>query len=242
MSLYAHAPRRLMRSSAFVILSLLALVLLLSVSAAPTFAQDISPQAIISGSLQQGTWYEQWDQAGTIYCPNNTSRYVTITSEPFTLTAPFNEDVLSIAYQTSRITLTLGRSSVGTYVATTDRNWYIHVIEVTRISTTQMSVSSRFLAKDGGCTLSNRATWSFTGVTPPPPPPPSGCTLYPASVTVNKRLGPGLNFSILGQLLPGQSAAVIGTSFDVQGRRWWQLADTTWVSSRVTIVQGVCPS
>jgi hypothetical protein len=200
------------------------------------FAQEINPQAVIPGSIQQGTWYEQWDQAGTVYCPNNSQRNITTTSEAFTLTAPSGEETLSITYSSSRISLFLARSSNGTYVSTNERGWWVHLVEVTPVSPTQMIVLSRFYAKDGSCTLSNRATWSFTGTSP------QTCTLRPSSVAVNKRSGPGTNYAILGRLLPNTTATVINVGYDTQGTRWWLLSDNTWVSSLHTIVQGNCPS
>lgn len=219
------------------------IVLLFGGSLTAVVAQDIQPEAIISGSLLQGTWYEQWNQGGTLYCPNNGSRYITTTSESFTLSAPATEEVLSIAYQTSRVNVTLARSSGGSYVYTNTRSWYVHLMEVTRVSATQMNVVSRFYALDGSCTLTNSAIWTYTGSPQPTPPPPgSMCVARPLSVAVNKRMGPGLNYMILGQLLPGTSATVIGSSYDAQGRLWWQLADYTWVSSVVTVAQGNCPT
>ncbi|MEP7294258.1 MAG: SH3 domain-containing protein, partial [Chloroflexota bacterium] len=119
-------------------------------------------------------------------------------------------------------------------------------IEVTRYSPTQMGVASTFYAKDGSCTLSNSATWSFASSSPQPQPPPpqSGCTVTPiSSVSVlNKRSGPGLNYSVVGQLLRGSYASVTNVSYDTQGRRWWLLSDNAWVSAAYTTAQGSCPA
>jgi len=219
-------------------------LLLLFVPLTVSLAQDINPQAIISGSIQQGDWYEQWNQPGTMYCPNNTQRFITATSEHFRLTAPAGEQTISIYYETSRITLYLVRASNGNYVYSNESSWWVHLLEVTRLSATQMSVYSTYYAKDGNCTLNNFATWSFSSAPPVPTTPPQNqtCIVTPVSVVVNKRSGPGLNYAILGQLLPYTSAIVINVSYDTQGRRWWFLADNTWVSGVVTIATGNCPN
>jgi hypothetical protein len=220
------------------LLKLAVLFLLLLVSSPAVLAQDVNPQAVIPGSIQQGTWFEQWNQSGRLTCPNNAQRFITATNEAFTLSAPVGEQTLSIFYNTSRIRLYLARSMFGTYVHTSESSWWVHLIEVSVLSPTQMSVVSTFYAKDGTCTLTNQATWTFSSA----PPPPTGCTVRPASVAVNKRSGPGLFYSVVGQLQPNTSATVISVAYDVQGRRWWGLSDNTWVSSVVTIAQGSCPS
>lgn len=201
-------------------------------------AQEINPQLVMPGSIQPGNWYEQWNQTGTLYCPNNPQRFITTTSEPFTLSATAAEQVLSVSYGTSRVQIYLTRASNGSFVYTNATNGWVHLLEVTPISPSQMSVQSTFRAIDGSCTLTNQATWSFTGTTPPA----QTCTVYPAGVAVNKRSGPGLNYRILGQLLPNTTAGVINVAYDAQGRRWWQLTDYTWVSSVVTVAQGNCPA
>ncbi len=231
---------------AFPMFAILALLLVFPISSA--FAQEIQPLAAIGGSIQQGSWYEQWDQSGTAYCPNNRQRFITTTSEPFTLSAPFGEETLSVAYNTSRITINLARTSYGTYVYTSQNNWFVHLLEVTLLSPTQMVVNATFYAKDGNCRLNNRAVWSFSGVIQPPPtlppqpPPPSqGCTVRPLSLIVNKRLGPGTNYPIVGKFQPGMTATVSAAGYDNQGARWWMLTDNTWVISTYTVAQGNCP-
>ncbi len=231
------------RKSLMSVIGLLVFMLMLPVSAA--FAQDFSPQAAFPGGIQQGNWYEQWNQPGTMFCPGNSGRSITTTNEAFTLSAVANENILTIAYSTSRVNMTLGRSSVGTYVATNISNQWVHVVEATRLSAQQMSVVSTFHSRDGSCTLTNVASWTFTSGQPQPQPPPTtGCTVTPASgvSVLNKRSGPGMNYSVVGQLLRGQFASVVNVSYDNAGRRWWLLSDNGWVSASYTSSQGVCPS
>ncbi|MEP7292735.1 MAG: hypothetical protein ABI835_13215, partial [Chloroflexota bacterium] len=110
------------------------LVLMLLAPFTTAFAQDTGPsaQAAIGGSIQQGSWYEQWNQSGTIYCPNNSQRFITTTSEAFTLSAAPGEAALFISYSTSRVNLYLIRSASGNYVYSETSNWWVHLIEVTR--------------------------------------------------------------------------------------------------------------
>jgi hypothetical protein len=225
-----------------IFIPLLGVLVLLFILPFTAFAQDIRPQAIISGSVQQGNWYEQWNQTGTMYCPNNRQRFVSASNEAFVLSAPPGEAILSVAYQTSRQTIFLARSSYGTYVYTSPSNQWVQLLEASVISSTQMSVTSTFYAKDGSCTLVNYATWSFTGSPQPQPQPqPQTCTVRANGVTVNKRIGPGLNYTIVGKLPPNTTATVISVGYDNQGSRWWFLADNTWVSGAFTIATGNCP-
>lgn len=219
------------------------LLLMLLAPTSATFAQDVSPQAAIGGSVQQGSWYEQWYNAGTVYCPNNNQRFITVTSEPFTLTTLANENLLRINYSNSRLTKYLVRSNNGVYVYTETNNWWVHLFQATVVSPSQMSVVSTFFAQDGSCTLNNGATWSFSGAPQPQPPPPTtGCTVTPNVNALNKRSGPGLNYQILGQLRRGEYASVSTVSYDTQGRRWWFLTDNSWVSAAYTIASGNCPN
>lgn len=217
------------------------LVLMLVVPVSAAFAQDFSPQAAIGGSIQQGSWYEQWNQGGTVYCPNNNQRFITVTSEPFTLSAPAGEAVIRINYSNSRITKWLARSNNGGYVFTETTNWYVHLFQVTPVSPSQMNVVSTFYAQDGSCTLTSNATWSFSGA-PQPPPPTTGCSVTPNVNALNKRSGPGVNYQILGQLRRGQFASVTNVAYDNSGQRWWFLSDNTWVSASYTIASGNCPN
>lgn len=215
------------------------LVLMLLIPISTTFAQDIAPLAAVGGSIQQGTWYEQWNGPGTIYCPNSNQRFITTTSEAFTLSAPAGEAVLSVSYNSSRLTLFLARAANGSYVYTNANNWWVHLFQATPVSPNQMSIVSTFYAKDGSCTLTNSATWSFSGS---PQPPPTTCTVTPTSAVLNKRSGPGLNYPVLGQIRRGQFATVTNVAYDNQGRRWWFLSDNTWVSAAFTTSQGNCPN
>ena len=221
------------------------LVLMLVLPATAAFAQDISQQAAFPGSIQQGNWFEQWNQPGTMFCPNNNGRSITTTNEGFTLSATNGEGILSIAYSTSRVNMTLARTGSGNYVATNISNQWVHLVEATRISAQQMSVVSTFYSRDGSCTLSNGAVWSITSGQPQPQPPPSNsCTVTTGSgvSVLNKRSGPGVNFGIVGQLLRGQIATVINVAYDNAGRRWWMLSDNSWVSASYTSSQGPCPN
>jgi hypothetical protein len=230
------------------VVSLFSLFVLVVFAPFTVLAQDVSPLSTFGGSIQQGVWYEQWNQNGTMYCPNNRQRFVTSSSEAFNLSAPFSEETLSVAYSASRQTVNLARTSVGNYVATSQNNLWVQLLEVTRFSPTQMTATSTFYAKDGTCTLINQASWSFTGQqqpppqpTQPPPPQPNVCTVRPLSLTVNKRLGPGTNYQIIGKLFPGNVATVSAAGFDNQGARWWMLTDNSWVSAAYTVAQGPCP-
>lgn len=216
------------------------------------FAQDIRPQFAIPGSIQQGQWYEQWDRPGTVYCANDRQRFITTSSEGFTLSAPFTEDTLSVAYNASRTSVNLARTSFGSYVYTGQNNRWVQLLEVTRLSSTQMTVNSTFFAKDGSCTLVNRATWSFAGIVQQPTPQPTrpqpqptpvyACYVQTTGGTVNRRSGPGLNYTVLGKLTPGVTAGVFGAGYDSQGNRWWKLVDNSWISSLYTIARGSCPN
>ena len=232
--------RRWSNKAFFVLLFILVMLFIFPFT---SFAQDIRPQSIIVGSIQQGNWFEQWNQTGTMYCPNNRQRFVTASNEAFTLSAPPGEETLSVAYQTSRQTIYLARTGFGNYVSTTVSNQWIYLLEATVISSNQMSVTSRFYSRDGSCTLTNYATWSFTGAPQPIPtqPQPQGCTVRTTGGTVNKRIGPGLNYTIVGRLNPNTSATVISVGYDNSGNRWWFLADNTWVSGAFTIASGICP-
>jgi hypothetical protein len=199
-------------------------------------AQDISPQAAIPGSIQPGAWVEQWTQPGTTYCPNNRQRFITATNESFTLSAPSGEATISVSYNTSRVSLYLARTTSGNYVSTSANNWWVHLLEATPLSPTQMALVSTFYAKDGSCTLTNYATWSFSSA------PSQTCTVTPTSSSLNKRSGPGLNFPIVGQLGRNATATVINVAYDGQGRRWWLLSDNSWVSAAYTNAQGNCPT
>lgn len=228
-----HLPRKVL----FIPLGVLVLLFLLPFA---SFAQDIRPQAIIVGGIQQGNWFEQWNQTGTMYCPNNRQRFVTASNEAFLLSAPPGEETLTVAYATSRQTIYLARTSYGNYVNTSQSSWFVHLLEATVLSPTQMSVTSTFYSRDGSCTLVNYATWSYTGA-PQPPPQPQGCTVRTTGGTVNKRLGPGLNYAIVGKLPPNTAAQVSAAGYDNQGNRWWMLIDNTWVSGAYTVAQGNCP-
>jgi hypothetical protein len=227
--------------------SIVVLVLLVPFTA---FAQDIRPQVAIPGGIQQGQWYEQWERPGTVYCANDRQRYITSSSEAFTLSAPFTEDTLSVAYNASRTNVNLARTSVGTYVYTGQNTRWVQLLEVTRVSPIQMSVNSTFYAKDGSCTLVNRAIWSFAGVqqqptpqpTRPQPTPVYACYVQTTGGTVNRRSGPGLNYTVVGRLQAGVTAGVLGAGYDSQGNRWWKLADNSWISSLYTIARGSCPN
>lgn len=232
------------RMSKAVLVPLFSMFVVMLLAPFTVFAQQAQPLSSFGGSFQQGAWYEQWNQTGTMSCPNDRNRFVTASNEAFNLSAPFSEETLNVAYNASRQTVNLARTSYGNYVATSQNNLWVHLLDVTRVSPTQMSVISTFYAKDGSCTLSNRAAWSFTGQQPQPtqqPPQPQGCTVRTVGVTVNKRLGPGLQYAIVGKLQPGTVAQVNAAGFDNQGNRWWMLTDNSWVSGSYTIAQGPCP-
>lgn len=227
-------PRILSRVGSVFILGAVVLAFLTSPSA--TLAQDVGSQATMPGSIQAGTWQEEWNQPGTSYCPNNRQRYVTSTNERFTLSTPPGEGTLSVAYETSRVNLYLARTTDGRFVHTRADNEWVHLLDVTRITPSQMLVISTFYAQDGSCTLSNSATWTLVS------PATQTCTVTPISLTLNKRTGPGLNYPVVGQLRPNTSATAIARAYDQQGRPWWQLADSSWVSANYTRAQGTCPS
>ena len=60
------------------------------------------------------------------------------------------------------------------------------------------------------------------------------------SNTVNKRSGPGTDFSRAGTLSAGTTLNVIGQATGSAGFVWWQLEDETWVREDVVSVQGDC--
>jgi hypothetical protein len=225
------------RVVAALMMGILAFALMVPISV--SFAQDIGAQASIPGSIQQGSWFEQWNQPGTAYCPNNQQRFITSSNEPFTLSVPAGEGFINVAYATSRLNITLARTTVGNYVYTNQTNQWVHLIEANRVSPTQMSIVSTFYARDGSCTLVNNATWSFSQQSPPPAP--TGCIISPTTSAVNKRSGPGVNFGIVGRLFAGNTATAVSAAFDASGTKWWQLSDNTWVSGAFTSAQGTCP-
>jgi hypothetical protein len=227
-----------------VIVPLLTIFVFVLLAPFTVLAQDVSPLAAIGSGIQPGLWYEQWNQTGTMYCPNNRQRFVTTTSEAFNLSVPFSEEILMVDYSTSRQTVNLARTSYGNYVATSPSSQWVHLLDVTRFSPTQMSVTSTFYSRDGSCTLTNQASWYYTGQQQPQPtqpPQPQGCTVRTTGVTLNKRIGPGLNYAIVGKLQPGVYAQVNAAGYDNQGTRWWMLTDNTWVSGAYTVAQGSCP-
>lgn len=63
-----------------------------------------------------------------------------------------------------------------------------------------------------------------------------------ASRNVNKRSGPGTNFSSPGQLLAGEEVLVIGQTRGSDGQTWWQLEDRSWVREDVVNESGDCAS
>lgn len=70
---------------------------------------------------------------------------------------------------------------------------------------------------------------------------PASCTVSSSNV-VNLRGGPGTDFERLGQLRPGETAAVNGQTAGSDGRVWWRLANGLWVSSAVVAAAGNCES
>ncbi len=68
---------------------------------------------------------------------------------------------------------------------------------------------------------------------------PGECTVS-SSRNVNKRSGPGTNFSSPGQLSAGEEAVVIGQTLGGDGQTWWQLEDESWVREDVVTATGDC--
>jgi hypothetical protein len=67
-----------------------------------------------------------------------------------------------------------------------------------------------------------------------------GVCLAKTAARVNRRTGPGLDYSSSAYLLPGEIAQVLARSSDSQGSTWWLLADGTYVSGTVVGVEGYC--
>jgi hypothetical protein len=70
---------------------------------------------------------------------------------------------------------------------------------------------------------------------------PGVCTVS-SSRNVNKRSGPGTNFSSPGQLSAGEEAVVIGQTVGGDGQTWWKLEDESWVREDVVTANGDCAS
>lgn len=49
-----------------------------------------------------------------------------------------------------------------------------------------------------------------------------------ATTTVNLRRGAGLDYAIVGQLAPNESAVVVGGPSSYNGLTWWQVGDGKW--------------
>ncbi len=76
-------------------------------------------------------------------------------------------------------------------------------------------------------------------LSPTPPPTPTICMVF-SNGPVNVRFGPGINFDIIGGLIPGQMLPVFGLSAD---RIWYAVnfnGVQGWVSSTVTFLTGPC--
>ena len=65
------------------------------------------------------------------------------------------------------------------------------------------------------------------------------CTVT-ASISVNRRAGPGTYFTVLNTLAPGNPAPVHGQVLSADNFTWWQLEDGSWVRSDVVQTQGAC--
>jgi uncharacterized protein YraI len=62
-----------------------------------------------------------------------------------------------------------------------------------------------------------------------------GPAVFTGSGLANLRSGPGTQFAIVGQILPGQSLPVIGSNVD---RSWWQVQTPdgpAWVADSVVL-------
>ncbi|MBI5668035.1 MAG: SH3 domain-containing protein [Chloroflexi bacterium] len=57
---------------------------------------------------------------------------------------------------------------------------------------------------------------------------------------VNRRMGPGTGFGVVGVLLGGQNTAINGQATGDDGLVWWQLADGSWVRSDTVDERGNC--
>jgi len=60
------------------------------------------------------------------------------------------------------------------------------------------------------------------------------------SQNVNRRVGPGSSYSVVGVLAAGQSATVNSQLADADSRIWWHLTDGSWVLSEAVAETGQC--
>ncbi len=68
---------------------------------------------------------------------------------------------------------------------------------------------------------------------------PGVCEISAGSA-VNKRSGPGTNFDLAGQLVPGTPARAHAQTMADDGFVWWQLDDDSWVRSNIVNAAGDC--
>lgn len=68
---------------------------------------------------------------------------------------------------------------------------------------------------------------------------PGECVVNSTS-NANKRKGPGTNFEVAGQLVPGEDNLVTAQGKGDDGKMWWQLEDETWVREDLVSAIGDC--
>lgn len=68
---------------------------------------------------------------------------------------------------------------------------------------------------------------------------PGECAVSSTSAA-NKRTGPGTDFEVAGQLVPGDDNLVGAQSKGADGKMWWQLEDETWVREDLVSPIGDC--
>lgn len=69
--------------------------------------------------------------------------------------------------------------------------------------------------------------------------PNANCTIT-ATTNVNRRVGPGTSFGVLGVLEPDTPVTVIGEALGDDDFVWWQLSDESWVRSDVVVESPEC--
>ncbi|MEZ4667190.1 MAG: SH3 domain-containing protein [Anaerolineae bacterium] len=67
-----------------------------------------------------------------------------------------------------------------------------------------------------------------------------GVCIVTSGNAVNKRSGPGTDFSSPGKLPGGEEATVIGQARGSDGKTWWQIEDESWVREDVVTALGDC--
>jgi hypothetical protein len=92
-----------------------------------------------------------------------------------------------------------------------------------------------FVGQGQGASCLGNALWAYAI----PTTTPGVCEVVVGS-PANQRSGPGVGFTILGQLPTGAVQRVIGQHTDVAGYRWWQIADASWVREDVVQAVGDC--